>query len=541
MINVQYNWWHGAIFYQIYLRSFFDSTGDGVGDLVGVISKLDYVASLGVDGILLAPFYVSPMKDFGYDVADHREVDPIFGTLSDFYALLAHAHKLQLKVIIDQVYSHTADGHPWFQESKRDRTNSKRDWYVWADPCPDGTPPNNWLSTFGGSAWAWEPCRGQYYLHNFLREQPDLNIHSPDVQEAILDIARFWLDLGVDGFRLDAVNFYMHDPLLRNNPPQVDLPHRSVIKEYHLQKPIYNRSRPENLAFIARLRALMDTYPGTVAIAELASDAPQTMVSYTVGQDKLHTAYSFIFLREQWSASYLRKTYEVLLKESRSVWPSLTFSNHDSIRVVSRWGSGRDTSLFAKQFIALLCSLRGTILLYQGEELGLPQAEVSFEQIRDPIGLRFWPVDKGRDGCRTPMPWENDQPFGGFSTSLPWLSVDSSHLLMAVNCQEKDRESPLNFTRRFLTWRQSHPVLQHGYISFLEAPEQVLAFQRGDESNDSLICLFNLGRSVVTFTIPFRVTLSVDLELPVPVTVMERAVHLPIYGVAFCERSLHCN
>ena len=338
-----YEWWRGAVLYQIYPRSFFDSNGDGIGDLAGIIERLEYMAALGVDGIWLSPFYASPMKDFGYDVADYRAVDPLFGTLADFDCLLARAHALNLKVIIDQVYSHTSDHHPWFQGSRQDRTNPKADWYVWADPRPDGMPPNNWLSVFGGVAWQWEPRRGQYYLHNFLKEQPDLNLHTVAVQDAILDVARFWLERGVDGFRLDVANFYMHDPQLRDNPPQLrDNPprfHHRPVKEYQLQHPVYNRSRPENLAFIARLRTLLDSYPGTMAVAEVSSDTPvQTMVTYTAGHDRLHIAYSFILLRECFSARHIRKACTDMLTGSPLAWPAWAFSNHDTPRVVEPVG-----------------------------------------------------------------------------------------------------------------------------------------------------------------------------------------------------------
>ncbi|RMF42813.1 MAG: alpha-glucosidase, partial [Deltaproteobacteria bacterium] len=281
-------WWKGAVIYQIYPRSFFDSNNDGVGDLPGIVDKLDYVARLGVDGIWLSPFFTSPMRDFGYDVADYRSVDPVFGTLADFDTLLARAHELGLKVIIDQVYSHTSDRHPWFQQSRASRQGDKADWYVWADAKADGTPPNNWLSMFGGSAWSWDTQRRQYYLHNFLAEQPDLNFHNPAVQDAILDVARFWLDRGVDGFRLDVANYYFHDSALRDNPPTGT---RNHARPYHFQQQIHNRSRPETLDFVARLRAVLDRYDGRMTVAEIASASPiARSIEYTQGRGRLHTA-----------------------------------------------------------------------------------------------------------------------------------------------------------------------------------------------------------------------------------------------------------
>ncbi|MBF0093478.1 MAG: alpha glucosidase [Alphaproteobacteria bacterium] len=494
-----YPWWRGAVLYQVYPRSFSDGNGDGVGDLPGITERLDYVAGLGVDGIWLSPFFVSPMKDFGYDVADYRDVDPVFGTLADFDRLLARAHALGLKVVIDQVYSHTSDAHPWFAESRRDRSNPRAGWYVWADPRPDGTPPNNWLSIFGGPAWEWDSRRRQYYLHNFLKEQPDLDLHHPEVQEAILDVARFWLDRGVDGFRLDVANFYMHDPLLRDNPPRT---HPDPVKPYLLQSPVYNRSRPENLAFIARLRRVMDAYPGTMTVAELSGERPvETMIAYTVGPDRLHTAYSFVFLKQDFSAAFIRETVESM----GAAWPSWAFSNHDVVRVATRWGGERPSSAFAGMLIALLATLRGTAFLYQGEELGLPEAEVPFENLRDPDGIAFWPGYKGRDGCRTPMPWAAAAPHAGFSASSPWLPVDPAHRALAVDLQEADPASTLSFTRAFLAWRRLHPALARGDIRFWEMPEPVLGFERGDEG-ERLGCLFNLGRESVSVRLPVGVS-----------------------------------
>ncbi len=329
-------WWRGAVIYQIYPRSFRDTNGDGVGDVPGITSRLDHVAGLGVDGIWLSPFFTSPMKDFGYDVADYRDVDPLFGTLADFDGLLAEAHRLGLKVIIDQVYSHSSDRHRWFEESRQDRTNPRADWYVWADPKPDGNPPNNWLAVFGGPAWDWEPRRYQYYLHNFLKEQPDLNLHNPQVQQAVLDIAAFWLDRGVDGFRLDVANFFMHDLQLRDNPPR---PHPAPDKPSYLQRQIYNRTRPETLAFVPKLRAAIDRYPERMAVAEIAAeDQLATMVAYTDGPERYHTAYSFVFLGPEFGARFIRDSIERMGALSNSAWPSWAFSNHDVVRVATRWG-----------------------------------------------------------------------------------------------------------------------------------------------------------------------------------------------------------
>ena len=495
--STQPEWWRGAVIYQIYPRSFADADGDGVGDLRGITAHLDHVASLGVDGIWLSPFFLSPMKDFGYDVADYCAVDPLFGTLADFDALVARAHALGLKVIIDQVYSHSSDQHPWFAESRQSRDNAKADWYVWADPKPDGTPPNNWLAVFGGPAWTWDSRRRQYYLHNFLPEQPDLDLHQPAVQAAVLQVARFWLDRGVDGFRIDVANLFCHDPRLTDNPPK---PGPVGDRPYRMQRLLYNRGRPETLAVVARLRAVLDAYPGRMAVAELASseDPIATMIAYTDGPDRYHTAYSFVLLNEAFGAGVVRGAVETIAQRAPASWPSWAFSNHDVVRAPSRWaapaGADEADPAFAKLLIALLCSLRGTVFLYQGEELGLPQADVPFERLVDPEGIAFWPRHRGRDGARTPLPWVAAGRNAGFCPEPvePWLPVDLRHLPLAVACQEANPDSVLAFTRLFLAWRRQHPALIRGAIRFRDAPPPLLVFERRTGAQ-GLLCVFNLG------------------------------------------------
>lgn len=317
-------WWRGAVIYQIYPRSFLDTNGDGVGDLPGIIERLGYIASLGVDAIWVSPFFRSPMADFGYDIADQRDVDPLFGTLDDFDRLLARAHALGLKVMIDQVFSHTSDQHAWFRESRQSRDNPRADWYVWADAREDGTPPNNWLSIFGGVAWKWEPRRRQYYLHNFLSSQPDLNFHNPAVQQATLDYVKFWLDRGVDGFRLDSINFCFHDAQLRDNPakPESERVGRGFSPDnpYAFQYHYYNNTRPENVGFLERLRALLDQYPGAVTLGEISSeDSLATTAEYTA-PGRLHMGYSFELLVDDYSAGYIRATVEKLEATMRDGW-----------------------------------------------------------------------------------------------------------------------------------------------------------------------------------------------------------------------------
>ncbi|TIX41376.1 MAG: alpha-glucosidase, partial [Mesorhizobium sp.] len=402
---VDRDWWRGAVIYQIYPRSYQDSNDDGIGDLKGIVRRLPYIASLGVDAIWISPFFKSPMKDFGYDVSDYCDVDPMFGTLADFDALVAEAHRLGLKVMIDEVLSHTADIHPWFKESRSSRSNPKADWYVWADARPDGTPPNNWLSIFGGSAWQWDTSRQQYYLHNFLAEQPDLNFHNAEVQDALLDVTRFWLERGVDGFRLDTINFYFHSQGLENNPP---LPPEErndqtapAVNPYNYQDHIYDKSRPENLGFLERFRALLDEYPAQAAVGEVGDSQRglEVVAAYTAGGKRVHMCYSFDFLApEKISAAKVRTVLEAFGKVASDGWSCWAFSNHDVMRPASRWAASEaDPTAYLKLISALLMSLRGSVCLYQGEELGLGEADLSFEDLQDPYGIRFWPEFKGRD------------------------------------------------------------------------------------------------------------------------------------------------
>lgn len=491
-IDANIEWWRGAVIYQIYPRSFFDSNNDGIGDLPGILKKLDYVASLGVDGIWLSPFFTSPMADFGYDVSDYRDVDPIFGTMADFDRIIEKCHALGLKVVIDQVYSHTSNRHPWYRESKQSSNNPKSDWYVWADAKPDGSPPNNWLSVFGGSAWSWDTKREQYYFHNFLSAQPDLNMHNPEVQEAIFDTARFWLDRGVDGFRLDALNFLMHDPELRDNPT-IAKPKSSA--PFDCQDHIYNKSHPAILGFLEKLRAVIDEYPDRFTVAEIGGEySLQEMQSYTRANSRVNTAYGFQFLEaDALSAKVIRDAIEPWNSDiGLDGWPSWAFSNHDRPRAISRWGGKGHETQFAKMLVTLVSTLRGSVFMYQGEELGLPQSKVPYELLVDPEGINNWPNHLDRDGTRTPMPWQSKAVNAGFSGEKPWLPVDGRHGALAVDEQDADPESVLNYTRRFLILRRGLEPLKTGEIDFLDTPEPVLAFVRRSETS-ALLCVFNLS------------------------------------------------
>ncbi|NIA68078.1 alpha-glucosidase [Pelagibius litoralis] len=533
------DWWRGAVVYQIYPRSFYDASGDGLGDLAGITEKLDYVAGLGVDAVWISPFYKSPMRDFGYDVADYRTVDPIFGTLDDFQHLLQRAHDLNLKVLIDLVLSHTSDEHPWFVESRQDRDNPKADWYVWADPKADGTPPNNWLSIFGGVAWAWEPRRRQYYLHNFLTCQPDLNLHNEEVQDQMLSEAAFWLDMGVDGFRLDAVNFCSHDQQLRDNPPLKpgERPTDGVPLDnpYAYQRHLYDKTQPETLVFLKRLRALTDRYGERATMGEVSGDDSLTIAAdYTRGGNRLNMAYTFNLLTPEFSADHLRRVVEEMEAVVGDGWPCWAFSNHDVIRAVSRWGAGADGAddEFARLLMALLLSLRGTACIYQGEELGLPEAEVPFERLQDPYGKTFWPEFKGRDGCRTPMPWQGAAGHAGFSSAEPWLPVDAGHLERAVDHQDHMPGSLLNAYRGFLQWRRQQPALRNGALHFIETQGPLLAFERrGPEQ--SLLAVFNCGAEAQSLKLDDHHGLAPLDGHGFTATLENGRLRLPRFGVFF--------
>ncbi|MFA3920118.1 alpha-amylase family glycosyl hydrolase [Ruegeria hyattellae] len=499
------DWWRGGVIYQIYPRSFQDSNGDGIGDLDGITQRLEYVASLGVDAIWISPFFKSPMKDFGYDVSDYRDVDPMFGTLADFDALLARAHELGLKVMIDLVLSHTSDQHPWFTESRASRENPKSDWYVWADPKPDGTPPNNWLAIFGGSAWQWDARRRQYYLHNFLTSQPDLNFHEPQVQEALLDVARFWLDRGVDGFRLDTINFYFHDKELRDNPP-LPLEDRNdsiapQVNPYNHQDHLYSKSQPENLAFLERLRALTDAYDARACLGEVgdAQRGLEIMGQYTAGAARMHMCYAFEFLEgRRATAAFIAGVFDDLEAAAPDGWACWAFSNHDVKRHASRWGLS-DAAL--RCYTTLMMCLRGSVCLYQGEELGLPEADVSFEDLQDPYGIEFWPEFKGRDGCRTPMVWQSQAENAGFGNGKSWLPVSSVHAEVAVDRQEQDPGAMLHHYRGAIALRGAHTALQTGTQTDLRADGDLLSFTRAN-ATETLFCAFNLGDGTVEVPLP---------------------------------------
>ena len=445
------------------------------------------------------------MKDFGYDVSNYCDVDPMFGSLADFDVVVETAHKLGVRVMIDLVLSHTSDQHPWFIESRRDRDNDKANWYVWSDPKPDGTPPNNWLSIFGGSGWQWNARREQYYLHNFLTTQPDLNFHCPAVQDALLDATRFWLERGVDGYRLDTINFYTHDKLLRDNPA---LPpkHRNAtiapsVNPYNHQQHLYSKNQPENLDFLRRFRNLLNEYPDKAAVGEVgdAQLGLEILGQYTAGDDFVHMCYAFEFLEKSpLTAARVVDVFHRFNTVAADGWACWAFSNHDVMRHASRW----DLSPAAlRLFTTMILCLRGTVCLYQGEELGLAEADIAFEDLQDPYGIEFWPEFKGRDGCRTPMVWEKSNTDGGFSTGKPWLPVAPAHLAQAVAVQDDDPGAILYHYRRAIAFRSANLALIKGGMTDMISTGAVLSFLRS-HGPDDIFCAFNLADTPSSLPLP---------------------------------------
>lgn len=492
-------WWRGAVVYEIYVRSFFDSNGDGQGDLPGIIAKLDYIKRLGVDALWLSPIHPSPNCDWGYDVADYEGVHPDFGTLADFERLIAEAHRCGIKVLLDEVLSHTSDQHAWFLESLSSPESKHAGWYVWAEPKPDGTPPNNWLSAFGGPAWSYHSARRQYYHHKFLRQQPKLNWRNDAARGAALRVLTAWLQRGVDGFRLDVANSYLHDAALADNPPVAPAA-RTPWHWAHapnLQQHIHDFNLPENAGALDAIRRAVDAFPGRFVFGEFYEDAGRSG-AFLAPDKGLHSGYDFGLLDLRVLTPASIRDYYARIMLHTGYWPCIAFSNHDVARAQSRFGE-RDG--MARLALALLFSLRGTVLLYQGEELGLPEADLAREQIKDPFGKLYYPFFKGRDGCRTPMPWDENAPSLGFTTGTPWLPLSSMHRPLAITAQESDPRSTLQFARIALTARRKSAALQLGDISFLEAPGDVLVFERRHE-NQTALCAFNLGTARATLRNP---------------------------------------
>lgn len=516
-------WWQTSVVYQIYPRSFQDSNGDGVGDLPGITQRLDYLQWLGVGAIWLSPFYPSPGADFGYDVANFVDVDPLFGTLDDFDALLAGAHERGLKVIIDFVPNHTSDQHPWFLESRSSRDNPRRDWYTWRDPKPDGSPPNNWSAAFGGPAWTFDETTGQYYLHSFLPQQPDLNWRNPEVKAAMFDVMRFWLDRGVDGFRIDVAHYLMKHPELLDNPPNPDYgiglgaTFHKQMGEHQAQLHIHDRGHPDIHGLYREIRALFDSYSATsprVTIGEIHIWDPKEWASYYgAALDEIHLPFNFGLLKADWEATTLRAHVESI---ERSVpnggWPNYVLGNHDEHRIATRVGRQQ-----ARAAMMLLLTLRGTPTVYYGDELGLENVEIPPEKEKDPWGLRVPGLGLGRDPERTPMQWDDSENAGFCPPGVePWLPLEREYAKRNVAVERSDPRSMLTLTRRLLELRRAHPALSIGdYCSLDVGDKRVFAYCRS-AGNERFLVALNLSLEATTACLPLdglmQIALSTELD-----------------------------
>ena len=479
-----HTWWQRGVIYQLYLRSFQDSNGDGIGDLQGVIDRLDYLEWLGVDALWLSPLHPSPDRDFGYDVSDYTAVHPRFGTLADFDRLLAEAHRRGLRVLLDFVPNHTSDQHPWFLESRSSRTNPKRDWYIWRDAADGGGEPNNWLSNFGGPAWTWDEATGQFYYHAFLREQPDLNWRNPDVQAAMLDVMRFWLDRGVDGFRVDVIWGLVKDERFRDNPPNPDY-HPSLPPHYE-QLATYSADRPEVHAIVARMRALLDRYDDRMMVGEIYLPV-ERLVTYYGSGDEAHLPFNFQLIRLPWDAQVVGRTiarYEALLPPHG--WPNWVLGNHDKPRIVSRVGPSQ-----ARVAAMLLLTRRGTPTLYYGDEIGLANVPIPPDRVRDEFERNVPGLGFGRDPVRTPMQWTAG-PNAGFTSGTPWLPLSADAATRNVERQRDDPRSMLTLYKRLLDLRRGEPALAVGSYRQLPSPPEVLAYAR-EHGPSRIVVALNFG------------------------------------------------
>jgi alpha-glucosidase len=511
-------WWQRGVFYQIYPWSFQDSNGDGIGDLRGILSRLEYLRdgtspSLGVDAIWLSPIYPSPMKDFGYDVTDYCNVDPRFGTLADFDQLLNEAHRRRIRVIMDLVLNHTSDQHPWFLESRASRRSPKADWYCWADGKPFFRRPSNWNARFGGSSWTWDAERRQYYLHSFLKEQPDLNWSEPRVRAALWDVVRFWLDRGVDGFRLDAINW------LGKNMRWPDNPFRLGLRGYTRQHHRYDRDQPLAHEMMRELRHLVLSYPDVVLIGEAAADTPGGPASfYGVGDDELHLVFDFRLMKSPWRADRFRRFFTHYLPAiPKGAWPTIVLSNHDQPRHIDRYGKGGDVEARARAAALLSLTMPGTPFLYYGEELGMRNARLRYGELRDPYTKRFWPFRPGRDPAPTPMQWDTTRQ-AGFTTGHPWLPVMSDSSRVNVAREAADSQSIFSLYRRLIHLRAASPALTRGRWRLVDnMPDDCLVFQRTadceDGATERLLVLVNFSERTVDCPVPGasgRLILSTD-------------------------------
>ena len=488
----EHEWWQTGVIYQVYPRSFQDTSGDGVGDLGGVLSRLDYLESLGVDAVWLSPIYPSPMADFGYDISNYVDIDPLFGTLAEFDRLVAEVHRRGLKIILDFVPNHTSDQHPWFLESRSSRDNPKRDWYIWLDPAPGGGPPNNWLSQFGGSAWQWDEHTEQYYHHAFLKQQPDLNWRNPEVQQAMLDVLRFWLDRGVDGFRVDVIWHIVKDEQFRDNEPN---PHyHPGLPPHHNLLATYNTDRPEVHSIIEKMRALLDSYGERMMVGEIYLPLERLVTYYGAHGSGVHLPFNFQLIELPWHACAIADAvdrYEALLPSHG--WPNWVLGNHDKPRIASRIGDEQ-----ARVAAMLLLTLRGTPTLYYGDEIGMRDVPIPPECVQDPFEKNVPGMGLGRDPQRTPMQWTAETN-AGFTSAKPWLPIAEDYRQMNVEAESADPKSMLTFYRRLIQLRREQPALQIGSYAQVPMDGDLFAYRRRLDDNPQFLTILNFDHEPAIF------------------------------------------
>jgi alpha-glucosidase len=519
----QYLWWQDGLIYQIYPRSFQDSNGDGVGDLKGIMRRLDYLKEFGIKAIWISPIYPSPMADFGYDISDYEGIWPSFGTMADFDELLKRIHDAGMKLILDLVPNHSSDEHPWFRESRSSRENPKRDWYIWKDPKPDGSPPNNWLSVFGGSAWEWDEDTKQYYYHAFLVKQPDLNWRNPEVEKAMHDIMRFWLDKGVDGFRVDAMWHLIKDEQLRDNPRNPD--YDPTMPTYNELLPVYSTDQPEMHDIIARMRKLLDQYQQRLMIAEIYLPVNRLVTYYgTNAREEAHLPFNFMLISLPWKPKILAANideYEGVLPAD--AWPNWVMGNHDQPRITSRIGLQQ-----ARIAAILLLTLRGTPTLYYGDEIGMRDVPIPKDEIQDPQGLNMPDKNLSRDPERTPMQWDNSEQ-AGFTAGKPWLRLDKTWMRDNVQVQRQDKYSMLYLYQKLIQLRQQEPALMTGNYKPVFSDHQMLAYIRQSEGSPAFLIVLNLTHQPCYFaphTLRFKGKIIIDTFPEQETTTIEDKIDL---------------
>jgi alpha-glucosidase len=498
MNKQNYLWWQSGVIYQIYPRSFQDSNGDGVGDLKGIIQRLDYLQWLGVSAIWISPLYPSPMADFGYDISDYQGIHPLFGTMDDFDELLQQAHRRNLKIILDLVPNHTSDQHPWFLESRSSKDNPKRDWYIWKDGREDGSLPNNWLSVFGGPAWEWDETTGQYYYHAFLKEQPDLNWRNPDVQQTMMDVMRFWLEKGVDGFRVDVMWHMVKDDRFRDNPVNPD--YQEHMATYEKLLPVYSTDQPEVHGIVQQMRKVLDSYPERMMIGEIYLPIHKLVMYYGTENNGAHLPFNFMLLSLPWEAQRIAAAiaeYEGALPDNG--WPNWVLGNHDQPRITSRVGIQQ-----SRVAAMLLLTLRGTPTIYYGDELGMRDVPIPFNEVQDPQGLNMPDKNLSRDPARTPMQWD-DSDYAGFTTGSPWLRLGYMTGRINVKAEKEDPYSHLTLFRKLISLRQSEPALQWGDYQPVYAGKQALAYIRSVAGGKSFLIVLNLSHRPCYLNLPHPV------------------------------------